>query len=56
MQVVSIVFSTKEGGMENVAIQKRDSKETVEPDSCPLDNGLQKNCPRTIGARIITPG
>ena len=31
MQVVSIVFSTKEGGMENVATRKRDSKETVEP-------------------------
>ena len=27
MQVVSIVFSTKEGGMENVATRKRDSKE-----------------------------
>ena len=24
-------------------------------DSCPPDNGLQKNCPRTIGARIIAP-
>ena len=71
--------------MENVATQKRGSKETVEryytgsrtiaprtvapgsiapriiapqdncpldncpPDSCPPDNGLQKNCPRTIG-------
>ena len=30
MQVVSIVFSTKEGGMENVATRKCDSKETVE--------------------------
>ena len=27
---VSIVFSTKEGGMENVATRKCDSKETVE--------------------------
>ena len=32
MQVVSVVLSTKEGGMENVATRKRDSKETVEPD------------------------
>ena len=30
MQVVSIVFSTQEGGMENVATRKCDSKETVE--------------------------
>ena len=30
MQVVSIVFSTKEGRMENVATRKRDSIETVE--------------------------
>ena len=30
MQVVSIVFSTKEGGMENVATRKCDSKETAE--------------------------
>ena len=30
MQVVSIVFSTKEGGMENVATRKHDSIETVE--------------------------
>ena len=30
MQVVSIVFSTKEGGMENVATRKCGSKETVE--------------------------
>ena len=30
MQVVSIVFSTKEGGMENVATRKRDTIETVE--------------------------
>ena len=31
MQVVSIVFSIKQGGMEKVATRKRDSKETVEP-------------------------
>ena len=31
MQVVSIVFSTKEGEMEKVATRWRDSKETVEP-------------------------
>ena len=30
IQVVSIVFSTKQGGMENVATRKCDSKETVE--------------------------
>ena len=31
MQVVSVVFSTEEDGMENVATRKRDSKEIVEP-------------------------
>ena len=25
------------------------------PDSYPPDNGLQKNCPRTIGVWIIAP-
>ena len=30
MQVVSIVFSTKECGMKNVATQKCDSKERIE--------------------------
>ena len=52
MQVVSIVFSTKEGGMENVATQKRGSKETVER----YYTGSRTIAPRTVAPGSIPPG
>ena len=36
-------------GSRTIAPRTLASQDNYLPDSCPPDNGLQKNCPRTIG-------
>ena len=54
MQVVSIVFSTKQGGMENVATRKRDSIETVERYYTRWTINMERDEMNKVGKSIYT--